>query len=145
MQEHASKLNLAAIDSSTPILSDAQAQGDLLVEPVALASGVRWCEVPIDGLQLMRRSTSPNSHWIVRDLASPGVRWAEGSRAGEVAFLRVPEGDCVWLVHTEEHHALGIGPGDYVIRRKRQQAFATEVNRIVPGSSESAAPEWVED
>lgn len=128
MQQHTA-LTLTALDPHVPISSRAQAQGDLLVLPVAAGTFIDWAEIPSKGVQLMQRASSANSHWLVRAPLATGVRWAACAPPGNtVAMLLVPDAELVWLVHTEEHSVIGIGPGEYRIQRKRQQGYSVHTD-----------------
>jgi hypothetical protein len=129
-----------AADAEVPVLTGPQAQGDLLIMPDAGPTGPGWSTVPVSGVPLVHGEATSNTHWLHRDFASPGVLWlrpsAERLREDDllVAWLRVPDGQAALLIHTDEHGANGIGPGEYVIKRKRQVV----VNG--PRSRERAAP-----
>ena len=112
-------------DAEVPVLSGAQAQGDLLVFPQPAPDGIDWERVPGDGVTVVRGEATGNTHWLHRGFSSPDVMWSPWSRwtAHEeltVGYLRVPPGQSALLIHTDEHGANGIGPGDYAIHRKRE-------------------------
>jgi hypothetical protein len=59
-----------------------------------------------------------------------------------VGHLCVPQGQTALLIHTDEHGANGIGPGEYAIHRKRQARIRFEQERAdSPGPDTS----WVND
>ncbi|GAA3605376.1 hypothetical protein GCM10022223_21380 [Kineosporia mesophila] len=109
--------------AGVPVLQAPQAQGDLLIVPVADPEGLdRWKDVTDEGEQVVHGEATGNTHWLHRGFGSPGVRYARpGADEPLVAcYVRVPPGQSALLVHTDEHGANGIGAGTYEIRRKRQ-------------------------
>ena len=100
-----------AADAEVPVLTGPQAQGDLLVVPTTTSVTTRLRPVPPVGVA---------GRLAVDDLERLVV-----------AHLRVPDGQSALLIHTDEHGANGIGPGEYVIRQKRQLD-------AVPGPSDAA-------
>ena len=143
-------------DAEVPVLTGAQAQGDLLVLPTASAGTPAWGPVPDGGVQLVRGEATGNTHWLHRGLAadgshSEGVRWApapaapatdDGGPPLVLGLLHVPEGCTALLIHTDEHGANGIGPGRYAIHRKREAALQVAGERLVraQGTVEAPAP-----
>jgi len=120
-------------DAGVPVLTGPQAQGDLLVLPVADPGPRRWPVIPAAGVQVVHGEATGNTHWLHRGFDSPGVSWCRrGERTDEpddpalpadeltVGYVQVPAGQSALLIHTDEHGANGIGPGTYAIRRKRQ-------------------------
>jgi hypothetical protein len=112
-------------DAEVPVLTQAQAQGDLLILPGPADGLPSWTTVPDDGVQLIRGEASGNTHWLHRGFDSPGVRWAPPARqnaAGTVvAHVHVPADESALLLHTDEHGANAMGPGDYTLLRKRER------------------------
>jgi hypothetical protein len=103
-----------------PVTDALQAQGDLLVIPIALlaaatpgragrdvsiADSARWHEVPGAGIEVLRAGT--------------------GGTTG-VAYLIHPE-----------HGGSGIAPGTYVIRRQRERGGATRRSSYFPHAADS--------
>ncbi|MFN8081888.1 MAG: hypothetical protein U0Q19_20190 [Kineosporiaceae bacterium] len=129
---------------SVPILTGVQAQGDLLVIPVeggeqADVEPAAWRPVPPQGVQLIWSEATGNTHWLHQDQGCAGVRWAppeppvwadEDDPDLRLAYVSVPPGQAALLIHTEEHGANGIGPGSYVIHRKRE-ADPASVQRLL--------------
>ena len=108
-------------DAEVPILSGAQAQGDLLVFRKQAPPGLPWRPVPATGLQLVNGEATGNTHWLHPGFQSPGIQFATSNAGGvRLGFLHVPAGQSALLIHTDEHGANGIGPGTYVIHRKRE-------------------------
>ena len=109
-------------DAEVPVLTGPQAQGDLLVFRRAAPSTVEWRPLPAAGLRLVLGEATGNTHWLHAGFASPGVRWAASTLGPQrLGFLFVPVGQTALLIHTDEHGANGIGPGTYVVHRKREQ------------------------
>lgn len=106
------------------VLSETQVQGDVLILKVTTDHKGQ----PIDrGVTVVRAETnSANTHTLHGDgLWEPNARAAQDLVQG---WLTVAEGQEAFLIHTEEHSALGIGPGTYEIRRQRE--FAGEWRRV---------------
>jgi hypothetical protein len=118
-----------ALDLIVPVNDGLQAQGDLVVVPLAelagqvsVPAGARWREVPPEGIELLRGGTGGNAHTLVAD---PGTCvWTDtvtdptGLTVGVFEALAP-----VYLLH-REHGGTGIAAGDYVVRRQREQAPA---------------------
>jgi hypothetical protein len=125
-----------AADAEVPVLSTAQAQGDLLIFPAELPPGPLWQDLPPSGVQLIHGEATGNTHWLHPGFDSRGVRWVpirqypgerppvDDDAALALAYLDVPAGQSALLIHTDEHGANGIGPGRYAIHRKRQASPA---------------------
>lgn len=108
-----------------PIVDGLQAQGDLLVVPVALVSGLtvpdraRWQDVPPSGIVLLRSSAGGNPHTLVADPAT--CRWTPDVLDPPALALGVLTATApVHLIHPE-HGATGIAPGRYAVRRQRER------------------------
>lgn len=106
--------NLELPELEIPVLTGVQRQGDLILVPteagrpgVLLGAGVTVVEA---------ESKPGNSHILIGD---GSWRRAVGNELIE-GWLEVPDGGEAFLIHTEEHNALGIGPGYYAIRRQRE-------------------------
>jgi hypothetical protein len=109
-------------DAVVPVLTGPQAQGDLMVVPVASPpGGLDWQTVPDAGVQVIHGEATGNTHWLHRGLGSPSVRWTFDQAGVRLGFLDVAPGNTAMLIHTDEHGANGIGPGTYAIHRKRAQ------------------------
>jgi hypothetical protein len=115
-------------DAEVPILTGPQAQGDLLVVPVA-SIDVDLQTVPDAGVQVVFGEATGNSHFLHRGFDSPDVQYARVEDGDLVlAFLRVPAGQNAQLIHTDEHGSAGIGAGDYAIHAKRE--LREEITRV---------------
>jgi hypothetical protein len=121
-----------------PVTDGIQAQGDLLVIPIAvlaadppgwtrrgvsIAHSPRWHEVPAAGVEVLRAGTGGNPHSLVAD---PGTcRWTTGVDDPERLALGALSTTAVaYLIHPE-HGGSGIAPGTYVIRRQRERSGMT--------------------
>lgn len=108
-------------DAEVPILTGAQAQGDLLVIPIE-STNAKLTTIPDTGVQVVFGEATGNSHWLHRGFDSPDVKFARVSSGQCIAVLHVPDGQNAQLIHTDEHGSAGIGPGLYGIHEKREQA-----------------------
>lgn len=114
-------------DAEVPVLTGAQAQGDLLIVPIhATRASLR--PVPVEGVQVVVGEATGNSHWLHRGFDSPDVRWARVGQGLRLAVVEVPDGQSAQLIHTDEHGSNGIGPGLYAIHGKRE--LRDEITRV---------------
>jgi hypothetical protein len=116
-------------EAEVPVLTTPQAQGDLMIVPLALAyeNGRTpvWPQgavVPLGGVQVVHGEATGNTHWLHAGFNSPGVTWHRADAGLVVGVVTVPAGQTAMLVHTDEHGANGIGGGRYEIRQKRELA-----------------------
>ncbi len=120
-----SDLALEFPELEVPIETGNQRQGDVLLLRVTTKHGGE----PLGkGVRVVASENSPNTHTLHGD----GL-WEPSARAGldgelVQGWLTVPAGGEAFLVHTEEHSAIGIGEGTYEIRRQRE--FAGEWRRV---------------
>jgi len=113
------------MDMVIPVHDGFQAQGDLLVSPLApLAERVRaakdalWQEVPAEGVELLRGTAGGNAHSLVADPDT--CAWtADVDDADGLAIAMFDALSTVYLLH-REHGATGIAAGLYVVRRQRE-------------------------
>lgn len=115
-------------DAEAPVHTGVQAQGDLLVFPIA-DTKVKLETVPDKGVQVVFGEATGNSHFIHRGFDSPDVKCGrvdDGSLL--LAVVLVPEGQTAELIHTDEHGVNPLGPGLYAIHGKREQA--DEIRRV---------------
>ena len=114
-------------EADIPILTGAQRQGDVLVLPTAprrtLPDFGRRQRLDA-GVVVVGVKTAGHTHTLFGDgtvrrrhRPKPGQDETQGD--GCVAWLHVPEGGAAFLMHSEEHGALGIGPGVYELRRQQ--------------------------
>lgn len=118
--------NIEFPDLEIPVITGNQRQGDVLVLKVTTTHA----GAPVGkGVTVVRAETnSANTH----TLHGAGT-WEPNARAARddelvQGWLTVPNGGEAFLIHTEEHSALGIGEGTYEIRRQRE--FAGEWRRV---------------
>jgi hypothetical protein len=120
-----------------PVIDGIQAQGDLLVIPIALLAtdpagrarryvsitdSPRWHEVPGAGIEVLRAGTGGNPHTLVADPGS--CRWTTGVIDPQRLALGALTATAVaYLIHPE-HGGSGIAPGTYIIRRQRERRGA---------------------
>jgi hypothetical protein len=113
-------LGLEYPELEIPVLQGLQRQGDVLVLPVhEVPEGARFQPIGRQ-VEVVRSEAGGNTHCLHGDgvwAAAPGA--ATGLVQG---WIEVPEGGEAYLIHTEEHSALGIGPGRYEVRRQREFA-----------------------
>lgn len=114
-------------DAEVPILTGPQAQGDLLIVPIA-GTKAELLPVPDAGVQVVFGEATGNSHFLHRGFDSPGVTYARVTVGQCIAVVSVPAGESAQLIHTDEHGANAVGPGLYGIHEKREQA--DEIRRV---------------
>lgn len=111
---------------TVPVLSGPQAQGDLLVVPIADADEAdrslfgRCVGKPVarEGAPVLRGEAMGNTHSLHAD---GDVTWAPYVDGVTLGFASIADGATAWLLHLQ-HGATGIAPGDYVVHRQREQA-----------------------
>lgn len=106
-----------------PVIAGLQHQGDVSVVPARMVDDFRapTTVVPAAGVPVVRGESGGNTHLLLGDgRVCLDAREASADRL-TLGSLRVDEGATAYLAHPE-HAFSGIGPGDYVIRRKRTQA-----------------------
>ena len=111
-------------EAEIKVVSGNQRQGDVLLLKVT----TKHAGKPLgSGVTVVRAETNTaNTH----SLHGEGT-WEPNARADTdlvQGWLTVPEGGEAFLIHTEEHSALGIGPGTYEVRRQRE--YAGEWRRV---------------
>ena len=110
---------------SVPVVDGLQAQGDLLVVPLALVPHVTesrftdWNEVPPEGVELLRGEAGGNPHALVADVGTCWWNRLVSDPTG-LAVGMFEASATVYLIHPE-HGASGIAPGRYVVRRQRER------------------------
>ena len=111
---------------SVPVVDGPQAQGDLIVVPHSMLTGVvtrqpwtRTVPVPASGIELLRSAAGGNPHSLVAD--EDACTWTAPVADPRGLALGIVEVTGVaYLVHPE-HGATGIAPGRYVIGRQRER------------------------
>lgn len=111
-----------------PVLTGPQRQGDVLMLPsVAPAKWPTTGPVPLDGVVVVDSEITAHTHSLYGDgsvLLTRNMTWQRAKRwqtaPNTLGWLRVPEGGEAFLMHSQEHGALGIGPGMYEIRQQME-------------------------
>lgn len=106
-----------------PTTSGLQHQGDVSVIPATMVTDYRTPTTPIPaaGVPVVRGEATGNTHLLI---ASGDVHldlYEANAESLTLGCLHVAAGATAWLDHPE-HGNSGIGPGQYVLRRKREQA-----------------------
>ncbi|MEO3886907.1 hypothetical protein [Nonomuraea sp. B5E05] len=109
-----------------PVVDGLQAQGDLIVIPLAMVAGsvrarpgAEWEPVPSAGAELLRGEAGGNPHTLVAD---PGTcLWTDQVLDSDrLAIGMFQARATVYLLHPE-HGGTGCAPGTYVVRRQRER------------------------
>lgn len=119
--------NIELPDMEIPIVSGNQRQGDVMILKVTTSHD--GTPLPVRGVVVVRSEVnSGNTHTLVG--AGSWAANPNAVREDELVqgWLTVAPGEEAFLIHTEEHSALGIGEGTYEIRRQRE--FAGEWRRV---------------
>jgi len=113
-------------DIEIPVLDGLQAQGDIMVIPMREVRGdvtvgeSGWTPVSQGGVEVLRGTAMGNPHTL---LGLPGgCEWTTDVRDTEDLALGVIRSTAVVYLAHREHGYLGIAPGEYAIRRQREQA-----------------------
>jgi hypothetical protein len=117
-------------EAAIPVVAGIQAQGDLIVIPASMletvtaASFARWQPVPPAGIELLRSAAGGNPHTLVADAGT--CRWTTqvDDFPTRLALGIVETTAVAYLIHPE-HGGTGLAPGQYVIRRQREQGTGT--------------------
>lgn len=114
-------LGQLAADLDIPIHTGLQHQGDVTVVPQRMAADFRPPTdlVPRAGVPVVRGENGGNTHLLLAD--GPVTFTTRTPTAGDLTLgcLAIPDGSVAYLDHPE-HGNSGIGPGHYVLRRKRE-------------------------
>ena len=112
-------------DLEIPVKTGPQRQGDVFLLPVTTTHPGE--PIPPAGVTVVRaESSAANTHNLHGDGA---WLWSPDADTNLVqGWLTVPAGGVAYLIHTEEHPALAVGPGSYEVRR--QQEWAGEWRRV---------------
>jgi hypothetical protein len=138
------------LDLVIPVHDGIQAQGDVIVVPLAgVAGDVRvqgsadWREVPADGIELLRGGAGGNAHTLVAD---PGtcVWTADVSDPTGLTVGVFEAMATVYLLH-REHGGTGVAPGAYVVRRQREQGQAVPARGVTSVARTAAAPRALQE
>ncbi len=115
---------------TVPVVAGLQAQGDLIVVPLALLGDdvtvpprAPWQTVPAGGVELLRGVAGGNPHTLVADPGTCRWTWRAGDRQG-LALGVLDAREVAYLIHPE-HGGTGIAPGRYAVRRQRERGEGT--------------------
>lgn len=117
-----SVLDHLELQVAVPVIDGPQAQGDLIVLPLAMVPVVStWGigqPVPRGGVELVRGVAGNNPHTLVAD---PGVcLWTRGFLDPLGLGIAVFENTApVYLIHPE-HGGTGVAPGRWLVRRQQE-------------------------
>jgi hypothetical protein len=137
------------LDLVIPVENGLQAQGDLIVAPLAelagqvrVPAGAAWIEVPPEGVELLRGAAGGNAHTLVAD---PGTCvWTGDAEDPSGLAIGVFEAMApVYLLH-REHGGTGVAPGTYVVRRQREHALTRPPARRLGREAHRAVPRALE-
>ena len=97
-------------------------QGDIIAVPMRPGQVADAAPIPPEGIQVVRGEAERNTHLLVGDGTFHAL---DGPQ--DLGTLTVPDGGCAFLIHTGEHGAVQLAPGQWTIRRQRQQADEIEL------------------
>lgn len=106
--------------AAIPVLTGLQVQGDVAIIPTG-PSAKKGSLVPAEGVAVVRGESGGNTHLLV---AEGPVSWAPvvgNPTLLDLGVVTVPQGATAFLLHPE-HGANAMGPGNYILRRQREQA-----------------------
>lgn len=110
-----------------PILTDPQAQGDLLIFQTEAPVDAVFELVTNAGVQVVTGEATGNTHWLFPDANNAGVMFSrvvedDSLENMTIGYIRVPEGQAAFMIHSDEHGANGIGSGTYGVNGKREMS-----------------------
>lgn len=108
-------------DALVPVLTGLQCQGDVAVVPHRPGKySYKAVPVPTAGVPVVRGESGGNTHLL---LAEGPVNWTATPNVTDltIGIVEVPDGSIAYMAHPE-HGYLAMGPGNYTIRRQREQA-----------------------
>ena len=112
--------------AAIPVLCGLQVQGDVAIIPTR-PSAKAGDLVPPAGVAVVRGESGGNTHLLV---AEGPVSWAPvvgNPDLLDLGVVTVPEGATAFMLHPE-HGCNAMGPGNYTLRRQREQA--EEIRRV---------------
>ncbi len=115
---HADADERVANDVDVPLSHGMQRQGDVLViplphqQPSFAQPSADTTSIPGDGVSIVRAEATENTHLLLGD-----GTWSPSTNPPDVGVLHVTT--AAYLIH-QEHTALGIGQGSYLLRRQRE-------------------------
>jgi hypothetical protein len=121
-------------EADIPVLAGLQRQGDVVIIPMAILDGEVYAApgqaspIPLAGVAVVEAaSDGRHEHRLYSHDGTctwnTAVTDAEGLAAG---VLTVPDGGSALLGHAE-HGAMMFAPGQYAVRRKREQAAVQQL------------------
>jgi hypothetical protein len=111
---------------TVPVVDGLQAQGDLIVIPLAMIGTVTvaehgWRPLPPAGVELVRGVAGNNPHTLVADAGT--CRWTTSLADPLGLAIAVFENTApAYLVHPE-HGGSGVAPGRWLVRRQQERAI----------------------
>ena len=108
---------------TVPVIDGLQAQGDLIVLPLAMSSAYRqgnWRVLPAEGVELVRGEAGNNPHTLVADHGTCRLTsWViDPEQLGIAVFENTAP---AYLIHPE-HGGTGVAPGTWLVRRQREMS-----------------------
>lgn len=110
-----------------PVIDDIGAQGDVLIVAKPSRQKCATTPLPKDGFPAVRGESGGNTHLLLAEGAVFYDAETPTPTKLDLGTLTVGEGATCYLAHPE-HAYLGIAPGNYTLRRQREQS---DVIRIV--------------
>lgn len=107
-------------DELVPVHSSIQRQGDVAFIPVDSRPSAGHRPIPAAGVAVVRGENGGNTHLLLGQGTYRSIVSSDPSDT-LIGELVVGEGETAYVAHSE-HGYLGIGPGVYQARRKREQA-----------------------
>lgn len=105
---------------SVPVVDEIGRQGDVLIL-VKPRGKKATTPVPAAGFPAVRGEAGGNTHLLLADGPVFYDQLAVSPQALDLGVLTIPAGSVAYLAHPE-HAYLGIAPGNYVLRRQREQS-----------------------
>ncbi|KAA2261584.1 hypothetical protein F0L68_16015 [Solihabitans fulvus] len=120
---------------AVPVVDGVQAQGDLIVIPLAMLGTVTmwsptpWRQVPPGGVELVRGIAGNNPHTLVADPHT--CRWTTSLRDPIGLGIAVFENtEPAYLVHPE-HGGSGVAPGCWLVRRQQERGTGLRARTVL--------------
>ncbi len=110
-------------EAEVPVLGGLQAQGDLFIVPLPIAGRpVQYdalVPVPAEGIAVIDAVGSGHEHRLFAAVPGTAMLALATGRGQDIGVLECTEP--AYVLHPE-HGATGIAPGQYMLRRQREQA-----------------------
>lgn len=114
-------------DAEVPVLTGAQAQGDVGIFPIAETTLKTFADIPAGGLAVVRGEAGGHTHWLDGE-GNVQFAFAESSSGTLLGELVVGMESTAWLTHEDEHGSNAMGPGVYMLCGK--QELAEQIRRV---------------